>query len=66
MSGLIFKYLLRKNMPIHIREIVIKATISDQNKGGKGVSNEESNDKSVIIQACVEQVMDILREKSAR
>lgn len=57
-------------MPIEIRELIIRATVSDaepnkqpQNTSGSGpnASREEK-----IIERCVEQVMDILRIQKER
>jgi hypothetical protein len=52
-------------MPIEVRELVIKAVVTQDGANGAapqggGGSQEE------IIQACVEKVMDILKEKNER
>lgn len=51
-------------MPLEIRSLVIKATISNgeaaQSSGGGG------QDKTAIVAACVDQVLAILKEKSER
>jgi hypothetical protein len=53
-------------MPIEIRELVIKATITDEEKkkGSVGVIDDEQ--KEEIIIACLEQIFDILKEKEER
>lgn len=52
-------------MPIEIRELTIKATISNEQgqATGKGAG---SQDQAAMIAACVEQVLAILKEKSER
>jgi hypothetical protein len=55
-------------MPIEIRELVIKAVIGQEGQstgnaatgGNTGSSNEET------IKACVEKVMELLKEKNER
>jgi len=53
-------------MPIEIREIVIKTTVesnaSDQTSPALGTKEE----KQALVQECIDQVMDILRENSER
>lgn len=56
-------------MPIEIRELVIKATIADESKTGKGTTAGSNNSVSMqeeIVNACVEKVMEILKEKMER
>ena len=51
-------------MPLEIRELVIKATISE---GGSGPGESPGkSDQAAIIAKCVEQVLAILAEKSER
>ena len=57
-------------MPIEIRELHIRVTVNatDGASSGQGVSagqNRES-DKESIIAECVEQVLEILQNKSER
>jgi hypothetical protein len=57
-------------MPIEVRELVIKAVVTQDNAsgasgGGSGASGG-SGAPEEIIQACVEKVMDILKEKNER
>lgn len=55
-------------MPIEVREIVIKAVVAQDNAGGSGGNSAQggSGAPEEIIQACVEKVMDILKEKNER
>ena len=54
-------------MPIEIRELQITTTISDTSSpsGGSG-SQLSSVNKDDIIAQCVEQVLDILKQKNER
>ena len=51
-------------MPLEIRSLVIKATISD-GETAKG-SSSGGQDNAAIVTACVDQVLAILKEKSER
>jgi len=54
-------------MPIEIRELVIKATVNEsaaKRATGKGGSGD--SDKELIVSECVEQVLDILKERLER
>lgn len=55
-------------MPVEIRELQIVTTVQDS--GGGGSSNAGSSSSSGgsddIIAKCVEQVLEILREKTER
>jgi hypothetical protein len=56
-------------MPIEIKEIVIKATISDgpaQSGNSNGTGNLGEEDKNEIISKAVEKVMQILEDKKNR
>ncbi len=57
-------------MPLEIKEIVVTASATEsfmdekaQNSGSGGGANGNSED---LIAACVEQVLEILREKNER
>lgn len=58
-------------MPIEIRELVIKATIGENNPAGPQVSattqssNASSTDEQVV-NTCVEKVLEILKTKNQR
>jgi hypothetical protein len=52
-------------MPIEIRELQITATV--QEDGNKSSSNATATvDSEAIVARCVEQVLEILKEKSER
>ena len=62
-------------MPIEIKELVIKATITDEDRGNPdgqrngsftSVSNTDSIDKWEIIEECVNQVLTILEQNKDR
>ena len=62
-------------MPIEIKELVIKATVSNQSKssdagsgtGKNSASGASGNDwKDDIVSACVEQVLQIIKDKAER
>jgi Family of unknown function (DUF5908) len=60
-------------MPIEIRELVIRATVESTKDGvekstvtsAKGSGKSVNNDDQ-LVQACVEQVLEILRRKQER
>jgi hypothetical protein len=52
-------------MPIEIRELIIKATISEEGAAGGGDASGGEGGQDVIA-ACVEQVMDIIAKKEER
>lgn len=52
-------------MPLEIRSLVIKATISD-GEAAQGNSGSGRQDQTAIVAACVDQVLAILKEKSER
>ena len=51
-------------MPIEIKELVIKTSVNDQK--GEASSPDSRGGKSNIVAECVEQVMEILKEKEER
>ena len=51
-------------MPIEIRELVIKATVSENQSSEGGGEVAESSEE--IVKACVEQVLEILKDKQER
>ncbi len=56
-------------MPIEIRELVIRATVTEENAGrGLGQSQGEtgSSPNQELINLCVEKVIEILKEKNGR
>jgi len=57
-------------MPIEIKELVIRAVLSADSQKAQvslpNMSNQSANDKKVIVQECVDQVMQILKDKNER
>ncbi len=55
-------------MPIEIRELVIKATVESegQSGGAAGGGGPDAKQRQQIVAECVEQVMEIIRQKSER
>ncbi|WP_202621820.1 DUF5908 family protein [Pontibacter russatus] len=56
-------------MPVEIRELVIKATITQEEGAGstsaRGVAGSDSPAEE-IINTCVEKVLEILKERNGR
>ncbi len=52
-------------MPIEIRELIIKATISEEGEAGGGNASAEAGGEDLVA-ACVEQVMEIIAKKEER
>jgi hypothetical protein len=56
-------------MPVEIREIIIRAVVTDTGGGAQPASSEstaESSGKEEIINECVEQVLEILKNQKER
>ncbi|MEO9146849.1 MAG: DUF5908 family protein [Ginsengibacter sp.] len=58
-------------MPIEVRELIIKATITQEGAGGAASEPSSNTNNNVspqeeIITACVEKVLEILKEKNVR
>jgi hypothetical protein len=56
-------------MPIEIRELVIRATITEENTAGSQGQSGDANGSSPnqeLINLCVEKVIEILKEKNGR
>ncbi len=58
-------------MPIEVRELVIKATVVQEGTGGAVSAPSQNTNNNVssreeIITACVEKILEILKEKNAR
>jgi hypothetical protein len=52
-------------MPIEIKELHIKINVGDDS-ARRETNNENSDKKEEIIEACVEQIMEILSKKEER
>jgi len=58
-------------MPIEVRELIIKATVTQEGQEGTAVTPSSNTNNNVsgteeIITICVEKVLEILKEKDAR
>lgn len=54
-------------MPIEIRELIIKATVNNEDPGGSNLSGDDSSGSSEAnINEIVNRVFEILKEKSER
>jgi len=58
-------------MPIEVRQLVIRATVSDEASGKKSPQAGEGSQppgakKQDLVAECVDQVMEILREQQER
>jgi hypothetical protein len=53
-------------MPIEIRELIIRATVNSGESGKQGRKKSEGKADDAFIEACVEQVLEILRKKKER
>ena len=53
-------------MPIEVRELVIKVTLENQNAAQPQTQQDMAGDRQMLVADCVEQVMDILRQKETR
>lgn len=52
-------------MPIEIKELHIKINV-DESPQSSSAETTKKNEKDKIIEACVEQVLDIITEKQER
>lgn len=54
-------------MPVEIKELVIKAVVDDQMKQEEDKKKTSSGiDREMIIEDCVEQVMEIIKRENER
>lgn len=57
-------------MPIEVRELVIKATVvpdgATGSSGSSGSSNNNVSPNEEIINACVEKILEILKDRNER
>lgn len=53
-------------MPIEIRELVIKVKVGNDRQAAPAQSGAGGGDNQQIVQECVDQVMEILKEKKER
>ncbi|MFH1373532.1 MAG: DUF5908 family protein [bacterium] len=53
-------------MPVIIDEVVISVEVTNQASGGATSAPSATDDKQIIINECVERVLDILERKKER
>ncbi len=53
-------------MPIQINEIIIRAVVDPKGKESREDSKIKPEEKEEIVAECVEQVIEILKEKEER
>lgn len=53
-------------MPIEIRELVIKVEVGKERGNAPAQAGATGGDNQQIVQECVDQVMEILKEKKER
>lgn len=53
-------------MPIEIKELHIKINVSGESEQRQNSGGEKPGSKEKIIEACVEQVMELLSKKEER
>ncbi len=53
-------------MPIEIRELIIKAEVSDQEQSAGSSAKPGKKEKQQLIRECVDQVLEILKKDKER
>lgn len=53
-------------MPIEIKELIIRATVDDQAKKVQNTRQTSDEEKTELVEECVEQVLEILRRERER
>ena len=58
-------------MPVEIRKLVIKAVVSGEERKGSSIpgsshSTTSENDRAIIVEECVKQVLRILKQDKQR
>jgi hypothetical protein len=53
-------------MPVEIRELIIKAIISDETEVAKSGASMNEREKQELIETCVDQIFDILKNRKER
>jgi len=53
-------------MSIVVDEVVISVEVSNQASGGATTQPSSTDDKQIIINECVERILDILKQKEER
>lgn len=53
-------------MPIEIKEMVIRATIEESSGGDDSLNAQQNVDVDELVDACVQLVLEILRQQDER
>ena len=55
-------------MPVEIRELVIRAEVDSRQSGSpqSGPRGESASDREQLVRDCVDQVMEIIRQREER
>jgi len=54
-------------MPVIVRELVVRANVSENRRDEDGASfSRDQSSREELIKECVEQVMEILKQKTER
>jgi hypothetical protein len=54
-------------MPVEVRELVIKATVTDDEKGSSTpASDNQTSMSEELIKLCVDKIIEILKERNGR
>ena len=54
-------------MPVEIKELVIRAVVTEEKKeGAEASATPENDDQQALIDACVRKVLKILKQSSER
>ena len=53
-------------MPIEIRELIIKATISDQEENKTSSGKLTDVDRELIVKECIDQILEITNKRKER
>ena len=55
-------------MPVEVRELVIKATVSEDDRAAQGAEPADTQvlQGEEIIKACIHKILEILKEKNGR
>ena len=50
-------------MPVIIDEVVITIDVSNQSAGGASTPPSDTEEKQILIEECVERILDILEQR---
>jgi hypothetical protein len=53
-------------MPVEIKELIVKATVSDASEGERGGGRMTPQMRKQIVEEAVEQVLEILKKEKER